>query len=424
MAKKKERLNIGFVSTRFAGTDGVSLESEKWASIFEAFGHDCYWFGGVLETPSGKSMKVSEAYFGTAENIELNGHLFGNEKRDRTSTDEIYRRKECLKNALYQFISDFAVDIIVAENCLAIPMHVPLAVALTELIAETHIPTIGHHHDFWWERPRFLVSSIRDILQACFPPDLPSMRHVVINSMIQSELAAKRGLSSTVVYNVIDFESAVPPLDDFNSDFRESLGFGPTDLLILQPTRVVSRKGIEHALYLVKRLEMPSAKLVISHSADDEGNEYGDWILETARQQGVPLHFIHNRLNETRKFAADGSKMYTLWDVYPHADIITYPSLCEGFGNAFLEAVYYRKPVLVNRYSVYITDIEPKGFDVIAINGFLTGQAVERVRTVLTDKDVRRRMTERNYEIAKRFFSYSVLRRRLGSILSLFYGEL
>jgi len=34
-----------------------------------------------------------------------------------------------------------------------------------------------------------------------------------------------------------------------------------------------------------------------------------------------------------------------------------YPSLFEGFGNAFLEAVYYRKPMLVNRYSIFIADI-------------------------------------------------------------------
>jgi len=27
--------NIGFISTRFAGTDGVSLETEKWAALFE-----------------------------------------------------------------------------------------------------------------------------------------------------------------------------------------------------------------------------------------------------------------------------------------------------------------------------------------------------------------------------------------------------
>jgi len=31
--------NIGFVSTRFAGTDGVTLESSKWAEVLEQKGH-------------------------------------------------------------------------------------------------------------------------------------------------------------------------------------------------------------------------------------------------------------------------------------------------------------------------------------------------------------------------------------------------
>ncbi len=30
--------NVGFVSTRFAGTDGVSLETAKWADVFEGIG--------------------------------------------------------------------------------------------------------------------------------------------------------------------------------------------------------------------------------------------------------------------------------------------------------------------------------------------------------------------------------------------------
>ena len=30
--------NVGFISTRIAGTDGVSLELEKWADVFRKFG--------------------------------------------------------------------------------------------------------------------------------------------------------------------------------------------------------------------------------------------------------------------------------------------------------------------------------------------------------------------------------------------------
>ena len=37
-------LNVGFISFRFAGTDGVSLETAKWAEILQEMGHSCYYF--------------------------------------------------------------------------------------------------------------------------------------------------------------------------------------------------------------------------------------------------------------------------------------------------------------------------------------------------------------------------------------------
>ena len=44
--------NIGFVSTRFAGTDGVSLEAAKWAEVLDEAGHRCFWFAGELDKPA------------------------------------------------------------------------------------------------------------------------------------------------------------------------------------------------------------------------------------------------------------------------------------------------------------------------------------------------------------------------------------
>ena len=38
-SSSKNPLHIGFVSTRFSGTDGVSLETEKWADVLENMGH-------------------------------------------------------------------------------------------------------------------------------------------------------------------------------------------------------------------------------------------------------------------------------------------------------------------------------------------------------------------------------------------------
>ena len=88
---------------------------------------------------------------------------------------------------------------LIPQNILAIPMHVPLGLAMTEVIAETGLPTIAHHHDFAWERERFVVNAVNDYLHAAFPPSLPHMEHVVINSMAQKELARRSAFPSVVI---------------------------------------------------------------------------------------------------------------------------------------------------------------------------------------------------------------------------------
>ena len=54
---------IGFVSTRFAGTDGVSLETEKWANVLERMGCECFYFCGVCDRLPEISYVVPEAFF-------------------------------------------------------------------------------------------------------------------------------------------------------------------------------------------------------------------------------------------------------------------------------------------------------------------------------------------------------------------------
>ena len=55
--------NIGFVSTRFAGTDGVSLEAAKWSETLQKSGHRCFWFAGELDRDSGKEPVRSGGFF-------------------------------------------------------------------------------------------------------------------------------------------------------------------------------------------------------------------------------------------------------------------------------------------------------------------------------------------------------------------------
>jgi hypothetical protein len=58
-----ESRNIGLVSTRFAGTDGVTLETTKWTTVLERLGHACYYFCGECDRPPDKSYVVPEAFY-------------------------------------------------------------------------------------------------------------------------------------------------------------------------------------------------------------------------------------------------------------------------------------------------------------------------------------------------------------------------
>ncbi len=409
---------IGFVSTRFAGLDGVSLESAKWAQVLWDHGHTSHWYAGRLDRSPDISMCVPEAYFGHPEIQWINERIWGKLVRDPLVSQRIRDLSTYLKDTLYEFVRHFDISVLIVQNASAIPMNLPLGVAIAEFMNETQTPAIAHHHDFHWERQRFMVNAVHDYLDMAFPPRHPHLQHVVINAAAQEDLSWRRGISSILIPNVLDFENPPPPTDQYASDVRAEIGLTPDDVMILQPTRIVPRKGIEHAIKLVEMLDDPKYKLVVSHEAGDEGHEYRQILTELAYASGVDIRFIATRIGEVRQLDSEGKKIYTLWDLYPQANLISYPSLYEGFGNAFLEALYFKVPVLINRYAIFARDIEPKGFRLPVMDGFLTAKVVEEVRRLLEHDPYRQDVMEHNYQMAKRFYSYSVLRRSMRTLIT------
>ena len=162
---------------------------------------------------------------------------------------------------------------------------------------------------------------------------------------------------------------------------------------------------------------------MVSHASGDEGDAYERRVRDFAALLNVPVNFVSDLIQDRRGLTAEGRKVYTLWDVYPHADVVTYPSSIEGFGNAFLEAVYFRRPIVVNNYSIFDVDIKPKGFRVIEFDGFITDSTVRQVRRVLEAPSEAQAMADQNYRLAKRHYSYAMLERRLQTLLADCFGE-
>ena len=415
-------MRIGFISTRLNGTDGVSLEVEKWATVLHRMGHELFYCAGELGGYAANGTLIPQLHFDHQSIFLLSQKAFGEGAREGDGeklVDEVYASADEIRAPLRNFIRSNRLDLIVVENALTIPMNLPLGVTLTGLIAELGINTIAHHHDFFWERQRFQSNNILDMLDTAFPAKLPTIQHVTINTIAQRRLKDRRGIDSLVISNVHDFATPAPPIDGYSRDFREVMGLSSDDLFILQPTRVIQRKGIEMAIELVHRLDMPNKHLFITHRAHDEGLEYWRWLKREAGVMQVDLRLIDHLIGSERK-KVNGHKIYSLWDAYPHADLVTYPSTYEGFGNALLEAIYFKRLTVVNRYPVYNADIGPLGFEFIELDGFVDDEAVAKTKQLLKEPGQVQEMTEKNYALAQEHFSLEVLQKKLKNIIDNF----
>lgn len=76
-----------------------------------------------------------------------------------------------------------------------------------------------------------------------------------------------------------------------------------------------------------------------------------------------------------------------------------------------LEAIYFGRPVMVNRYPVYVADIAPAGLDLIEIDAAITQETVDSVTDWLDDPARRLAAAEQNYKICQENFSYAAVSR-------------
>jgi glycosyltransferase involved in cell wall biosynthesis len=448
---------IGIVHFQVGRTDGVSLEIEKWKQALEELGHRVHLCAGDLGSVEGTL--IEELYHHRPDVERLNHNTFV-ELRDYP--DESAYRAELLHLAgsierkLKAFIRDKEIDFLIPQNIWAVSVSPPATVALARVMRDLQLPALAHHHDFYWERTNGVAltcATAVELAEKCMPPRSPLVRHVVINSLAQREVAERKGLQATVVPNVFDFDGPPWQPDDYNRDFRSRIGLGPNDILILQATRIVARKGIELAADFVKALNSPqrrarlqSGGLYDGRSFDDEGrivlvlagyardDVTGGYVHDLKRKierAGIDALFVEDVVGDRRQ-TRRGQKVYSLWDTYVLADLVTYPSQWEGWGNQFLEALRARLPILLFEYPVYQADIKDKGFRVVSLGSEIQGRddlglvqvnsqiieaAADQAVELLTDSRLRQETTEHNYQLGQQYYSLASLRGYLSPLI-------
>ena len=100
-----------------------------------------------------------------------------------------------------------------------------------------------------------------------------------------------------------------------------------------------------------------------------------------------------------------------LEDLYLMADLITFPSLHEGFGLPIIEAQASKTPVITSNFSPML---EVAGKGAILINPLDVNEMTESINKVLSDSEFTRKLVERGSKNAKLFSSEVVARNHLG----------
>lgn len=449
---------IGILHYQVGGTDGVSLEIAKWKQVLEEMGHRVHLCAGDLGTVEGTLIEELYHHRPDAERLYYNTFC---ELRDYANEAEYKAEMERLTGTIERKLRDFVeekgIDFIIPQNIWSVAASPPVSIALARVMRGLQLPALAHSHDFYWERVdgvALTCATAIELADKYLPPRDPLVRHVVINSLAQRELAERKGIEASVVPNIFDFDAPPWRPDDYNWDFRARIGLRENDILILQATRIVARKGIELAVDLVKALGSPERRarlkarglydgrafnddsrivlVLAGYARDDVTGQYVTRLRQKIERAGIDALFVGETVSSRRQ-TRHGQKVYSLWDTYVFVDFVTYPSLWEGWGNQFLEALRARLPLMLFEYPVYQTDIKNKGFRVVSLGAEIQGRdsrglvqvapqfveaAADQTVELLTDAQLRQETVEHNFQTGRQHYSLEALRGYLARLVA------
>ena len=344
-------LTAGIVSFRLGGPDGVSVEAAKWASALHRIG----W----------KTFSVAGA--GIADRLVPG---LGLEDADQRGPDAAQ-----LRGALQE------ADVVIVENLCSLPLNPAAAAQVASALRGR--PAIFRHHDLPWQRERFVDTSFAIADDAAW-------RHVTINDLSRHQLA-DRGIRATTIRNAFDVDGA--PGD--REATREALGIAPEERLVVQPTRAIKRKNIPVAIALARAI---GAAFWIFGPAEEGYDDELARLLDNAGGMKV----------------IEGMRAPSVADAYAAADLVTFPSLWEGFGNPAIESAIYRRPLAIGDYPVS-RELRPYGFR------WLPADDHDAVLRWLAEPD--EKVLDHNRDIARRWFSLGALDVALAGLLTELVGD-
>ncbi|MHC1716900.1 MAG: glycosyltransferase [Candidatus Dojkabacteria bacterium] len=449
LAKK----NFLLIHFRVGKTDGVSLEMDSWKKILQSKGANVALCSGPENIGADYVIEDLEQQF-NPEMYRIDQDSFGkieNFSTKKELTESILKHQEIIEQEFVKVIEDFKPSNIIVSNIFSVGEGISVAGALTKVLDNYRIPTMIVNHDFYWEnknKRRPSCDIVKEQLNQYFPIDRGYTKNYCINKIAQEQLLKRKNIRSELLHDTFNFDQKEWKKKESINRYLKKKGIDENSIIILQATRVVRRKCIEIAIDFVKRLEERKSELegflyngkyfdpkkdhfhlVLSGYVEKRDEKYLKSLIDHSKKSSIKMTYLGD----------DIQKEYDLFDIYPFADIVTYPSQYEGFGNQILEAIFAKKQIVLFEYPTFKTDIKNRNIRYISLGDRMyknrkkelhsisqrrMDRAVSETITVLKNSEDYFRDTNNNFKIASRYFSYKKASSVLDSFIKYFDREI
>lgn len=345
---------VVIVSFRLGGSDGVSVEAQKWEWALQQLGFETRRVAGVIEDGGqGDDVVIPSLTIEAAPDVGASA-----------------------EPALREAIT--GADLLIVDNICSLPLNLEASRAVARVAAEHTGRVLFRHHDLPWQR-RHLTH-----LEQEFPPRAPAdALHTTVNLRSRRELEARGYGEPLTVHNHFDFDA---PLGDRTAT-RELFAFGDDDIVVFHPARAIERKNVPGGVLFSTRLGSMLA---------DRNVRY--WLSGPAEDGYAPTL---ERVVERATIPITLGRAGRAADAYAACDVVVFPSTWEGFGNPTIESIWARRPCATFPYPV-LSEILATG-----VRMFST-ERVEAAAKFLTEPE----------PVRDQFFDVNIHRARLSFDLS------
>jgi len=414
--------NLAVIASRLKCVDAISVEAEKWIDKYVKLGYNVHLIAGKFGEPvTLPHFVIPEMDYKHPEVRGIKRILFSTKlekmgkKAAEILTNSIVKR---IKGPLKNYLVQNKIQVLCVEDALGSMKHIPLCIAMKDICDELSIPVISRYHYAYWQNPYFTKFDNFPKLLAELPPKYKNIIHITNTNESYAHLKDKKGIIAKVIPNTIDIDR-LHELDAYNVDFRSAFGIRDDQLIFLQPTRIKRNKYIERSIKLVAEINDIMKKdnvLFITGSPVYSRGNYFEEIVKKMKKQNVNVIFANDRIFLGRHHNQE-QKFYSIHDAYVHADVVLYPNEGDAFGNPIIEAVAYKKPLVVNTFP-NLKEFKDLGFRFVVMDQKMDTEVISDTYELIANKEKANEVVEHNFGLLKKHYSSDVLDQNLIPILN------